>query len=79
MDLILSGTSLFKKIDIKTSVPAKNHVIINDLAEFKETFAFYFAKGSAAERSFANLDDFNTVLDTTKDLKKNVSQYQYTS
>ena len=33
---------------------------------------FYFGKGSAAERSFANLDDFNKVLEATMEINKQV-------
>jgi len=33
---------------------------------------FYFGKGSAAERSFSNLDDFNKVLEASENIKKQV-------
>ena len=59
-------------MEIKTNNPPKNHINITNLSEFKESFAFYFGKGSAAERSFSNSEHFNQVLEATKDLKQKV-------
>lgn len=73
VDLILSGVSLFKKLNLAGSGDFKNHGTINDLTQFKECFKYFFQKGSAAERSFERLDDFQHVLHHTKDLKKQVN------
>ena len=74
VDLILSGAKLLKKLNLNSKVEPKNHITIDNLNEFKENFMFYFGKGSAAERSFTNLDDFNKVLEATEDIKKQVRQ-----
>jgi hypothetical protein len=75
VDLILSGAKLLKKLNLNSNVEPKNHITIDNLNEFKENFMFYFGKGSAAERSFTNLDDFNKVLEATEDIKKQVRKH----
>ncbi|CAF0950549.1 unnamed protein product [Brachionus calyciflorus] len=69
VDLILSGTELFKKLNINQNA-IKNHEMIENLQQFKECFLHFFRKGSAAERFFSRPEDFNHILETVKDLKK---------
>ena len=73
VDLILSGTSLLNALNISNTIDSKNHGTINDLKQFKECFKYFFQKGSAAERSFEKLTDFQHVLSHTNDLKKQVN------
>jgi ADP-dependent glucokinase len=68
--LIVPGIELFKKLGLKSSLIPKSHKNLNNLNEFRECFGYFFRKGSAAERSFQNLADFDTVLDSVKDLSK---------
>jgi len=71
VDLILSGTDLFKTLKIdSTDNNTENCQAINSLMEFKQCFKYFFKKGSAAERSFRSQSDFDHVLDGTKNLKK---------
>lgn len=69
VDLILSGTQLFKGLQIKTT-ESKNCQQIKSLSEFKECFLFFFRKGSAAERSFQSQQDFDHVIKATEKLEK---------
>lgn len=71
VDLILSGTQLFKGLQIKTT-ESKNCQQIKSLSEFKECFLFFFRKGSAAERSFQSQQDFDHVIKATEKLEKKV-------
>ena len=68
VDLILSGTDLFKALDIKEEGEVKNCQNIGNLGEFKACFKYFFKKGSAAERSFRAPDDFDTVITATQEL-----------
>jgi hypothetical protein len=74
VDLILSATSLFNELNINSNkqndIAWKNHHKLNNLNEFKECFINFFKKGSAAERSFTNLDSFNKVLKAAENLKQ---------
>lgn len=70
VDLILSGTELFKALDIKEAGEVKNCQNIGSLGEFKACFKYFFKKGSAAERSFRGSDDFDTVITATQELAK---------
>lgn len=72
VDLILSGTELFNQLNMKQIDEPKNHQILSDLHQFKECFSYFFRKGSAAERSFLNLQDFDKVIHATKNLKQQV-------
>lgn len=53
VDIIVSGVSLLKALNIEPGDKRNNHVL-SSVDELQETFAFYFARGSAAERSFTN-------------------------
>lgn len=68
VDLILSGTELFKALAIKEASEIKNCQNIGSLGEFKACFKYFFKKGSAAERSFRTPDDFDTVIAATQEL-----------
>ena len=72
VDLIISGTELFNELKID-SLAAKytptNHKNLYNLKQFKECFGYFFRKGSAAERSFMNLQDFEAVLKSAKKLQ----------
>ena len=46
-----------------------NHPVISSIEEFKQTFSYFFEKGSAAERSISNFNDFNKIVDATNDLE----------
>lgn len=70
VDLIISGTELFKNLEIEHNEETKNHELISNLTEFKQCFKHFFRKGSAAERFFTNSNDFNQVLDAVKNLKQ---------
>jgi ADP-dependent glucokinase len=67
----VSGVELFTELGSKfnTAATPVNHKSLNNLNQFKETFAHFFRKGSAAERSLASLADFETVLAAVKNLK----------
>jgi ADP-dependent glucokinase len=69
VDLILSGTDLFKAMNIDTKSRPQPHEHIASLNDFKESFMYYFKKGSAAERSFKTLGDFEAVLAASESLK----------
>ena len=74
VDLILSGPELLKSLRIDSFVANNNNCQqIDSLNDFKECFKHFFLKGSAAERSFRNLKDFDMVIDATKSLEKKVS------
>jgi hypothetical protein len=51
-----------------SKVDSVNHPVINSLEEFKQTFSYFFEKGSAAERSISNIEDFNKITEATNDL-----------
>lgn len=70
VDLIVSGPELLKTLEIVSTNKPKNCEQVNSLSEFKDCFQFFFRKGSAAERSFRSLNDFNTVIDATNDLEQ---------
>jgi hypothetical protein len=78
VDLILSGTDLFRQLGKQStqSAEAQNHHTIGNLGQFKECFKHYFQKGSAAERSFLYSKDFEQVLLASESLNKQVRFYK---
>lgn len=72
VDLIISGTELFKNLKLNEQNGIRNHEMIGNLKQFKECFMHFFRKGSAAERFFTNSLDFEKVLDLVKNLKQQV-------
>lgn len=74
VDLIVPGLDLLKRLKTATNLKPYDHAIINSIDEFQQTFAHYFAKGSAAERFFSQLNDFNHIIEHCDSLdKKQVS------
>lgn len=67
VDLITAAIPLLSKLG-SAKVDSVNHPVINSLEEFKQTFTYFFQKGSAAERSISNLEDFNRITEATNDL-----------
>ncbi len=72
VDLILNGPDLFRELKIDSN-DSRNCQQITSLADFKECFRHFFQKGSAAERSFREQKDFDSVIEATQSLKKQVS------
>jgi len=70
-DLILNGPELFNQLKI-TSEESKNCQYITSLGNFKECFGYFFQKGSAAERFFLEKKDFDTVIEATEYIDKQV-------
>jgi ADP-dependent glucokinase len=66
----VAGVELFRKLGLKPSLTSSNHGNLNNLNQFRECFSYFFRKGSAAERSFQSLADFETVLESVKSLNK---------
>lgn len=48
----------------------KNHDVLNNLTELQETFAYYFAKGSAAERAFSDQPVYQKIIQAAQTLNK---------
>lgn len=46
----------------------KNHDVLNSLGELQETFAYFFAKGSAAERSFTDQPVYQKIVQMAQTL-----------
>ena len=63
-------SELLKEINIKSAVEPINHKSLSNLEHFKECFVYFFRKGSAAERSFQYIEDFETLLAPIPKLKK---------
>jgi ADP-dependent glucokinase len=69
--LIVSGTELLKELNLKTGlVNPVNHKSLSNLEHFKECFMYFFRKGSAAERSFNYVEDFETITSHIHKLRK---------
>ncbi|XP_059174088.1 ADP-dependent glucokinase-like [Physella acuta] len=65
VDVIVSGVSLLKALDMKPGDKKNNHVL-SSVDELQETFSFYFARGSAAERSFTNPIIYQKIIQTAE-------------
>lgn len=72
VDLIISGTELFKILKLSKEYDIKNHDMIKNLKQFKECFMHFFSKGSAAERFFTNSQDFDKILALVQNLEQQV-------
>ncbi|XP_077988544.1 ADP-dependent glucokinase-like [Glandiceps talaboti] len=67
VDLIVSATELLKALQVE---PRKgtDHETLKSLQDLGETFAFYFEKGAAAERFFADKEVFLKVIEAANNL-----------
>lgn len=72
VDLIISGTELFKILKLSKDNDIINHDMIRNLKQFKECFMHFFSRGSAAERFFTNSQDFENILEIVQNLKQQV-------
>lgn len=69
-DLIVSGTELFEKLNLRPSGKREDHSVLRSLADLEETFSFYFEKGAGVERFFADQKGFNDILQAAHNLKE---------
>jgi hypothetical protein len=73
VDLITSAIPLLQLLNSSLGlITQHNHPVINSIEEFKQTFAYFFEKGSAAERFISKLSDFNRIIDSTESLDNHV-------
>ena len=69
VDLILSATQLLNKLNAERPLnAAKFHKNLDNIDQFNECFAYFFHKGSAAERHISHMDDFERILTATDDI-----------
>uniref|UniRef100_A0A915IVJ1 Uncharacterized protein n=1 Tax=Romanomermis culicivorax TaxID=13658 RepID=A0A915IVJ1_ROMCU len=61
VDLVISGTKFFSKLNIKPGRVA-NHDLLNTTNDFKETFSYYFLRGVPAERFVTDRQVFQTIV-----------------
>lgn len=67
LDLIVHGKALLKKLGIEPG-EMRNHEALNSFTDLQETFHYFFNKGSAAERYFANSSVFSSIVATASSL-----------
>ncbi|CAH1796959.1 unnamed protein product [Owenia fusiformis] len=69
VDLIVKGSELLRMLNISPGHKLDHHEL-NSLHELQEVFAFFLAKGSGAERNFANGEDFGKMVDAAERLSR---------
>uniref|UniRef100_A0A0B7BIV7 ADP-dependent glucokinase n=1 Tax=Arion vulgaris TaxID=1028688 RepID=A0A0B7BIV7_9EUPU len=67
IDIIVPGVALLKALSILPG-EKKNHDALSSLDELQETFAHFFSKGSAAERSFMDKLVYQKIIKATETL-----------
>ncbi|XP_033750170.1 ADP-dependent glucokinase-like [Pecten maximus] len=72
VDLIVPGVVLLKALAVPSG-RSENKDILKTVNDLEETFAHFFAKGSAAERAFLDKKIFQRIVSTSKMLE--MSQY----
>ncbi|CAL1535328.1 unnamed protein product [Lymnaea stagnalis] len=67
VDIIVSGVALLNALKI---LPGKreNKNVLSNFNDLQETFAFYFARGSAAERPFTDQPIYQKIIETAETL-----------
>ena len=68
VDLIVRGTSLLKKLKLK-STAGVDHDVIHSISELQEAFAYSFSRGAAIERAFSANEIYATVIDVASGLE----------
>ncbi|CAG5133393.1 unnamed protein product, partial [Candidula unifasciata] len=69
LDIIVPGVDLLKTLSVSPG-NKKNHDVLNNLSELQETFAYFFTKGSAAERSFTDEPVYKKIIQAAQTLNK---------
>lgn len=73
VDLIVSAVDVLTAAKVAAPRQAIDHAVLNDFDHLAETFAYFFAKGSAAERSFANASLFRILSSAAQQTGKHQS------
>ncbi|XP_013090269.2 ADP-dependent glucokinase-like isoform X1 [Biomphalaria glabrata] len=68
IDIIVSGVSLLKALNISPG-NKKNNNVLSSFSELQETFSYYFARGSAAERTFADQVVYQKIIQAAETLR----------
>lgn len=72
VDLIVRALPVFEALHIRPG-SAKDHAILKNFDDLQETFSYFFSKGSAAERSYMNKEEFDKMVSVAE----NISNSQY--
>ncbi|OWF54069.1 ADP-dependent glucokinase-like [Mizuhopecten yessoensis] len=68
VDLIVPGVGLLKALRVPSG-RRENKDVLKNLDDLQDTFAHFFAKGSAAERAFLDKDIFQKIVSTGNTLE----------
>ncbi|XP_071116162.1 ADP-dependent glucokinase-like [Haliotis cracherodii] len=68
VDLIVPGVQLLRNLGVAPGRPI-NHQVLSSISDLQETFAFFFRKGSAAERTFTVREPFLQVIEEAETFK----------
>ncbi|XP_005098113.1 ADP-dependent glucokinase [Aplysia californica] len=67
IDVIVSGTELLNTLHISPA-KRKDHATINNIGQLQEAFAYFFAKGGAAERPFTDKAEYQRIIQAAETL-----------
>jgi hypothetical protein len=71
VDLIVSGTALLDRLNLTstTSGAARDHAVLSNADELRETFTHFFSIGAPTERYLADKETFAKLVATAESSK----------